>query len=89
MVENLPASEEHLKAIREQQERDPDCQKLKQYCCGRTIEWKGQLKRYYHVRDEVTVAECLLMRGARMVIPTNTRVETLEKIHSLHQGMTK
>ena len=89
IIENLPASEDRLRAIKEQQEQDNDCQKLKKYCLGQTIEWTSQLKRYYHVRDELTVAEGLLLRGARMVIPANMRAEMLEKIHSGHQGMTK
>ena len=77
--ENLTASKERLRAIKEQQEQDNDCRKLKEYCLGQTIEWTGQLKRYYHVRNELTVSEGLLSRGATMVIPANMRAEMLIK----------
>ena len=55
VIENLPASEERLRVIRDQQERDPVCKTLKTYCLGDKIEWTGQLKQYYHERDELTV----------------------------------
>ena len=89
IVNNLPASEERLRIIREQQDKDPVCKQLKRYCVSGEVEWKGPLKPYYHVRAELTVAEGLLMRGSRMVIPTSMRAEILERIHSGHQGMTK
>ena len=43
------------------------------------VEWKGPLKPYYRVRAELTVAEGLLMRGSRMVIPTSMRAEILRE----------
>ena len=89
IVNNLPASEERLRVIREQQDKDPVCKQLKSYCLDGKAEWKGPLKPYYHSRAELTVAEGLLLRGSRMVIPSGMRAEILEKIHSGHQGMTK
>ena len=89
IINNLPASEERLKAIREQQDQDQVCKQLKSYCLEGKAEWKGPLKPYYQVRSELTVAEGLLMRGSRMVIPTSMRAEILDRIHSGHQGMTK
>ena len=83
IVNNLPASEERLRVIREQQDKDPVCKQLKSYCLDGKAEWKG------HSRAELTVAEGLLLCGSRMVIPSGMRVEILEKIHSGHQGMTK
>ena len=89
IVNNLPASEERLKVIREQQDQDQVCKQLKRYCLEGKAEWKGPLKPYYHVRSELTVAEGLLLRGSQMVIPTSMRAEILDRIHSRHQGMTK
>ena len=70
IVNNLPASEERLRIIRKQQDKDPVCKQLKRYCVSGEVEWKGSLKSYFHVRAELTVAEGLLMRGSRMVIPS-------------------
>ena len=86
IVYNLPASEERLRAIGEQQDKDPICKQLKSYCLDGKADLKGTLKQYY---PELTVAEGLLLRGSRMVIPTSMRAEILEKIHSGHQGMMK
>lgn len=49
VVNNLPASEERLKVIREQQDQDQVCKQLKSYCLEGKAEWKGPLRPYYQV----------------------------------------
>ena len=49
----------------------------------------GAVKSYYHVASELTVADGLLMRGCRIVIPSSMHLEILDKLHTGHQGITK
>ncbi|RLJ22866.1 hypothetical protein DJ031_00095 [bacterium endosymbiont of Escarpia laminata] len=43
----------------------------------------------FHVRDELTVIEGLLVRNQKIVIPASMRAEIIKKIHDGHQGVTK
>ena len=92
VTDNLPATDNRLSEIRSQQEQDPICQQLKQFC---TQGWphrsqvRGPLKAYLPVQSELSVYKDLLMRGSRMIIPQALRQSILEKLHSGHQGTTK
>jgi transposase InsO family protein len=89
IVRNLPATPERIQRIRDEQTKDPACSKLREYCEKGEIEWNGPVKQYFQVRNELTIAENLLMRGNRVVIPPSLRADILERIHTGHQGMTK
>ena len=89
IVRNLPATDKRLKAIQDEQNKDPVCCKLKEYCEKGEIDWNGPVKQYLHVRTELSVVEDLLMRGNRVVIPLSMRADILEKLHTGHQGTTK
>lgn len=89
IVKNLPATEERLQVIREEQNKDPLCCKLKTYCEKGKIDWDGPVKRYFQVRTELMIVEELLMRGNRVVIPLSLRADVLERLHTGHQGTTK
>ena len=92
IINNLPATDAHLKGIQSQQNEDPVCQKLRTYC---QEGWpdkstlKGPFKPYIAVASELCVANDLLLRGSRLVIPPKLRTDILNKIHSGHQGITK
>ena len=42
---------------------------------------------YWQVRGELTLHDDLLLCGRRIVVPSSLRKETLDKIHSCHQGI--
>ncbi|UYV69566.1 K02A2.6-like [Cordylochernes scorpioides] len=44
---------------------------------------------FYDVRDEIGEGNGLLMRGRRVIIPSNMRKDVLNRIHAGHQGITK
>ena len=50
---------------------------------------KGPFKLYVTVASELSVANDLLLRGSRLVIPPKLRTDILTKIHTGHQGITK
>ena len=88
-VLSLPATAERLQTIWDEQQNDPICQQLAKYCREGKIDWSGPVKQYYHVRMELNIAEDLLMRGSRVVIPASMRADILERLHAGHQGSTK
>ena len=88
-VLSLPATAERLQTIWDEQENDPICQQLAKYCKEGEIDWSGPVKQYYHVRTELNIAEYLLMRGSRVVIPASMRADILERLHAGHQDSMK
>ena len=65
IVRSLPATEEQISIIRNQQNKDPVCCKLKAYCQHEKIQWIGPLKRYYPFRTKLAVADRLLLKGEK------------------------
>ena len=92
ITQPLPASEERLRQISTMQDQDEVCHQVKLYA---KTDWpspanlKGEIKLYWSLRDHLTVQNELLLRDARIVIPPPLRKETLDAIHSGHQGITK
>ena len=79
-LESLPASEGRLAEIREAQDKDETCQQIAKYCqSGWPLKNKlfGPVKKFYSVATELAVAQGILMRGNRLVIPTALQVEVL------------
>jgi transposase InsO family protein len=92
VVESIPATEKRLQEIRELQEKDPVCQKLAGFCRSgwpekRTL--SADLKPYFCVSAQLSIANGLLLRGKRIIVPPPLRKTLLGKLHSGHQGITK
>ena len=74
IINNLPETDTRLKKIQSQQNEDKVCQELKTYC---EEEWsdkstlKWPFKPYIAIASELCVANHLLLRGSRLVIPLN------------------
>ena len=92
VVSSLPANQDCLDDYSKAQPEDRVCSKLIEYC---TKGWLAQnelsieLKDYWKYRGELTVVSNLLLYHSRIVIPTDLRQRTLEKIHQWHQGVQK
>ena len=92
LCRNLPASDTHIKEIKQLQEQDEICQQLTTYCRNgwpSKTSIPGNLKPYLFVSREITVLDGLLMRGSRIIIPSPLRPTILEKLHTSHQGISK
>uniref|UniRef100_A0A0A9W9U6 RNA-directed DNA polymerase n=3 Tax=Lygus hesperus TaxID=30085 RepID=A0A0A9W9U6_LYGHE len=91
VVEGAPISDLRVKKIMNAQEEDIYTQIVK----DRVINgWElpindPKLRQYYHVRDEMSVWNGILLRGQRFVIPEALRKEMLSEIHNGHLGITK
>ena len=93
IIKGLPASEKRLEEIRQKQDDDEVCCKLREYCLQE--EWPDKpklhssLRAYWPFRGEITVQDSLLMMGSRLIIPSSMRLDILDKIHTGHQGIRK
>ena len=89
----LPACEGRLAIYQKQQEEDPDCSQVIQFCktgWPTKREIPGCLKSYWEARALLTLSTTgLLLYGTRIVVPISLHDETLRKIHQGHQGITK
>ena len=92
IVGNLPASEGRLVQIMATQDTDDICKILKnmvQTGWPNRKALKPELQEYWQYRQDLLVADGLLMKGKRLVIPVTMQEEMLNKIHEGHQSMTK
>ena len=89
-MNNLPATEKRLKEIRMKQEQYEVCSQIKKYCDNGWPDKKSipiAVKSYFPVSAELSVVGGLLMRGGRIVIPSDLRLNILDGLHSGHQGI--
>ena len=89
----LPASQPRLLRYRKWQEQDPVCSKVIQYCKSKWPDKQNvshEMKPYFEARGMLTVDKNnLLLYGSRIVVPAILKRETLERLHSGHQGITR
>ena len=91
-IQGIPTTQSRLKAIKAAQAEDEVCQKLFHYCkYGWPHQHKipGSVRPYLSVASELIVHDGLLLKGARIVIPSALRLSILDQLHSGHQGVTK
>ena len=90
VVSLLPASADCLHKYRAAQHNDPTCAELITFCKSGWL-CKDRLPEailpYWPVRGELTLHNDLLQRGRCIVVPVSLQRETLDKIHSGHQGI--
>ena len=86
----LPASKQRLEIYRKGQAQDAVCKKVQEYCQN---DWprkhllESTLRPYWEARGSLTLCDGLLLYDDRIVIPSELQRETMEKIHSGHQGI--
>ena len=91
ITSHLPASQQRLLVYQKAQATDPVCSRVITYCKS---EWPEslsdpELKPYWTVRGNLTLHNELLLYGKRIVVPKQLQAETLQKIHTGHQGIVR
>lgn len=92
VIHTLPATEQRLTQIRLKQKEDVTCRKLMEFCKSgwpTRSNCPAALKPYETVSSELSVKDGLLMRGNRIIIPSELQQEILQRLHEGHQGITK
>lgn len=91
-LQGFPASENRLQEISKKQSEDPILSKVISFCQG---EWPTktkiplECKAYLSLQNELSVVNNLLMKGSRIVIPSNMIPEMLVRLHEGHMGIVK
>ena len=78
-IQEASAKDETLKAMRELVSRG---------CPQEKLEWPANLSAYFPHREHLTITGEILLFKNRIVVPEKLRQETLEILHSGHQGVT-
>jgi hypothetical protein len=90
-INRIIATEEKISKLKVETEKDEVLQQVKGVIQAGWPENKNVLDptlvNYFHVRDELTVQEGVVLRGERVVIPKSLRKEILEDLHAAHQGV--
>ncbi|KAK3744137.1 hypothetical protein QZH41_006175 [Actinostola sp. cb2023] len=93
ITEYLPITEGKLEEFRQQTKGDPILQDLHNTVMEGWPNDKGKaplsIREYWHIRDEITAHNGVLLRGERLIVPTLLRNEMLQKIHQNHFGIEK
>ena len=87
------ASHEKLEQIKHSTSSDPQLQRVLEYTVNGWPKYAEdvpeQLRPYYAVRADLSVADGKIIYHNRLVIPSTLQSEILELIHDGHQGVTK
>ena len=91
-VDFLPASPHKLQEIRVQQLADPELIEIFNFCqrgWPAFIPQNPLLQQYWVNQRHLTIVDEILLFDDHIVIPTNMRMEMLNKLHESHLGITK
>ena len=91
-IEVTTASSAKLAEIKKAQQQDEVTAQVRKYC---DEGWPGYmpentlLKQYYNNKAHFSIIEDLLMYDERIVIPSELRIDMLNRLHEGHLGITK
>ena len=89
----LPLSRENQLKIQKATEEDREMQILRDTVLNGWRERRDQvpmeIRPYWNFRDEITIAENLLFKSQKLIVPKSLRKEMLAIIHESHLGINK
>ena len=93
IMSNLPVSSTEIELIHEETCKDPTLTLLRHYIHMR---WPNdcrmlpqELHTYWNYREDLSMENGLITKGARLLIPSTLRKKVLEQIHDGHLGIEK
>jgi hypothetical protein len=90
-ISYIPVAEDRLSSLKMETSKDSTLQDLIDIILKGWPEDKGQLKGtltpYFHVRDELTTQDGLVLKGDRIIVPESLRGVMKKKIHTSHIGI--
>ena len=90
-INQVITSEQKLFKLQSETAKDEVLQKMKLFIQSGWPDSKKELNptltNYFHIRDELVAQENIIMRGERVIIPKSLRKQTLEDLHTAHQGV--
>ena len=93
VISSLPISDEKLKQFQTETSKDETLRTLHKYVMNGWPKNKNDINPttmpYFNIRDEISVANGLVLKGERIIVPLSMRKEMKQIIHSGHQGIEK
>ena len=92
ILEGIPISDQKLQQVRDAQDEDEVCRKIKTYCqesWPERYQLNDVIKPYWTEREQLSIVQGILLKSNRIVIPSCMRLEVLDSIHVGHQGIVK
>ena len=88
--QNLNASPTRVAQIQEETVKDTSSSTLREIIMNcwpqKRSDCPAHLHAYWNYRDELTVADGLILKGSRVVIPRSLQPDVLHQLHYAHQG---
>ena len=92
-IQEIPASPEKLKQLKEETAKDEALQALKTQIAESFPTHRKALKPiltpYWNIRNELSEADGLLFKGRQLIIPKTMQSSTLDLTHESHLGIEK
>ena len=93
VIETKPMSDMKLQDLQEATTKDCELQIVIKHTLEgwprHKLDVEPEVRAYYQMQAELSVAYGLLLRNDRIVVPNEMREEMLKRIHDGHQGITK
>lgn len=93
VVQGIPASTSRMDSIKAATASNTELQTVVKFIRNGWPEYRDKVplnvRAYVKIKNELSEANGLVIRGCRIVIPKSERAEILKKIHAGHQGLTK
>ena len=93
VIKTKPMSDMKLQALQEATTKDCELQIVIKHTLEgwprHKLDVEPEVRAYYQMQAELSVAYGLLLRNDRIVVPNEMREEMLKRIHDGHQGITK
>ena len=93
VVSHIPATPQRMREIKQHTGDDQQLQIVLGFIRNGWPEYiekvPESVRQFYQVRGELSELDGLVIRGSRIVIPTEMRELILDKIHDGHQGLAK
>ena len=83
----------HLQELRQHAEKDQEYQALKETILQGFPNAKANLpiplKKFWSIKDHLSVEDGFIVHGCRLFIPTSLRPSILNRLHEAHQGISR
>ena len=90
ITSNIPVSSTEIELIHEESSKDPTLTLLRHYIhMGWPIVLPQELHTFWNYREDLSMENGLITKGARLIIPSTLRRKVLEQIHEGHLGIEK
>ena len=93
LFEGLPVSDKKLELLKKETENDQTLKLLKDFTLNgwptNKFAIPADVKSFYSLRSEITVANDLLFKSDRIIVPSSMRKEIKQQIHEGHLGQER